>query len=75
MESSEYKTIELDNIHPCKFQLREDVMEEIKELAESIRIKGVLQPICVTPDETGYEITCLPQAGMGTQKILCLNDC
>jgi ParB family transcriptional regulator, chromosome partitioning protein len=55
-EDSGYKIIEMDDLHPGKFQLREDIAEELKELAESIRMKGVLQPICVTPDGSGYEI-------------------
>lgn len=31
-------------------------MEDAKEIAESIKATGVIQPICVTPDKNGYEI-------------------
>ncbi|MDD5530459.1 MAG: ParB/RepB/Spo0J family partition protein [bacterium] len=52
----EYKIIALDKIVPGKFQLRYDIAEELQELAESIRLKGVLQSICVSPNGKGYEI-------------------
>lgn len=53
----EHKLIALDRIKPGNLNPRRDFQEdELKELAESIRVKGLVQPILVRPDATagGY---------------------
>ena len=44
-------------ILPCKNQPRKSFKEEsIKELADSMEVNGLLQPITIRPDADGYEI-------------------
>ncbi len=44
-------------IHPCAFQPRKDFSEEaIRELADSIREQGIVQPLIVRPAQEGYEL-------------------
>ncbi|MBM08881.1 MAG: chromosome partitioning protein ParB [Magnetovibrio sp.] len=57
-----FKNLPITDLHPCPYQPRRRFVEEhIKELAQSIREKGVLQPLVVRPDQDrsgGYEIIC-----------------
>ncbi len=56
-EQREIKNISLSVIKPNPFQPRKDFKdEELKDLAESIRENGVLQPIIVRRSKDGYEI-------------------
>lgn len=49
--------MELDRIHPCPFQPRKEFAEEaLRELADSIREQGILQPLVVRPSGEGYEL-------------------
>ncbi|HTG43361.1 MAG TPA: ParB/RepB/Spo0J family partition protein, partial [Verrucomicrobiae bacterium] len=49
--------IPVGQIQPCPFQPRKDFTEEtLKELAESIREQGVLQPLVVRQRNEGYEL-------------------
>jgi ParB family transcriptional regulator, chromosome partitioning protein len=49
--------IPVGQIRPCPFQPRRDFAEEtLKELADSIREQGVLQPLVVRAREGGYEL-------------------
>lgn len=44
-------------LKPCPFQPRRDFAEEpLKELADSIRAQGILQPLVARPRGDGYEI-------------------
>ena len=53
----EENRIGIDEIRANRFQPRRDIREEgIKELAESIKEKGILQPIIVRRVDEGYEI-------------------
>lgn len=54
---TEIKEIELQKIHPNRFNPRLDFDEEgLNILAESIREKGLLQPIIVRPIDDYYEV-------------------
>lgn len=54
MKSEEIVNLPIEKIKPGPFQIREVLEdEELKELATSINVKGVIQPIIVNPD---YEI-------------------
>lgn len=56
---TDFKTIPLSEIHPDKNQPRKFFDEHsLKELTESVKIKGVLQPIMVRPNKTGYILVC-----------------
>lgn len=59
-ELAEIKTdnsVSIDNIFVSSFQPRKDFDEDaIKSLAESIREKGVLQPLIVRQKNNGYEL-------------------
>ncbi|CAA7621987.1 ParB/RepB/Spo0J family partition protein [Magnetospirillum sp. UT-4] len=51
------RTLPIGQLKPGKFQPRRQFSEEaIADLAESVRTKGVLQPILVRPHDGGYEI-------------------
>ncbi len=51
------KTVSIEKLRPCAFQPRKSFDEEaIKSLAQSIKEKGVLQPILVRPKNGLYEI-------------------
>jgi len=52
-----YFFCDMDLIHPNRFQPRVLFSEaELEELSHSIKEKGVIQPILVRKDDTGYEI-------------------
>ena len=61
-QSSQLQTLLITDLHPCHYQPRRRFAEEqIKELAQSIREKGILQPLVVRPDrgQPGtYDIIC-----------------
>ena len=49
--------IPLDRIRPCPFQPRKDFpAEAIRELADSIREQGIVQPLIVRPSANGFEL-------------------
>ncbi len=49
--------IPLDRIRPCPFQPRKDFpAEAIRELADSIKVQGIIQPLIVRPSATGFEL-------------------
>jgi ParB family chromosome partitioning protein len=49
--------VAISRIHPCPFQPRKDFADEaLKELADSIREQGVLQPLIVRARNGGYEL-------------------
>jgi len=49
--------IDINSISPNKFQPRKKFSDEkLKELMDSIREKGIIQPIVVRPVEGGYEL-------------------
>ena len=49
--------IPVSQIRPCSFQPRRDFGEEaLRELADSIREQGILQPLVVRPKDGGYEL-------------------
>src|SRR4026209_2318591 len=55
----EQRLISIDQLHPSGFNPRKDFDDaELTELADSIRSKGLLQPIIARPDAQrgGYEI-------------------
>ncbi len=53
----EQRMIALDQLKGGKFNPRKDFREdELAELADSIRVKGLVQPILARPDGQGYEI-------------------
>ncbi|WP_309493703.1 ParB/RepB/Spo0J family partition protein [Candidatus Hecatella orcuttiae] len=56
--SNLWKDIEIpvDKIKPSKFSLRDVDGSTVKELAESIKANGLLQPIMVRPSPNGYEL-------------------
>jgi len=60
--ASGLKTLAVGNLHPCRFQPRRRFAEaQIKELAQSLKEKGVLQPLVVRADAEApgtYEIIC-----------------
>ena len=61
--------IDVQLIHSNPFQPRIQKNDEsLEELAESIRIHGVLQPIIVRTDETGYEIVAGERRWRAAQK-------
>lgn len=58
-EEEKYFECDIDRIAPNKFQPRVHFDEEnLKELSDSIRENGVIQPLIVTvsPDQDGYEL-------------------
>jgi len=51
------QTIPLDQIRPSSFQPRKKFSEQsLKELSESIREKGVIQPVLVRQTDSGFEL-------------------
>jgi ParB family chromosome partitioning protein len=53
----EYFYCDIDLIRPNRFQPRAAFSEEdLQELADSINTQGVLQPLLVRKDDTGYEL-------------------
>jgi ParB family chromosome partitioning protein len=56
---TDFKTIPLSEIHPDKNQPRKFINDiSLKELTESVKLKGVIQPIMVRPNKTGYILVC-----------------
>lgn len=56
---TDFKTIPLSEIHPDKNQPRQIIdAVALAELTESVREKGVLQPILLRPNGKGYLIVC-----------------
>ncbi len=54
-DAAGFKNVELDKIEANPYQPREEFNEsELSELAESIRVNGVIQPIILTPNDEGY---------------------
>jgi ParB family chromosome partitioning protein len=55
--SSEFQYIAIDTIHESATNPRRTFDEcKLVELAESIRTNGLIQPITVRPNNTGFEI-------------------
>ena len=51
------RRVPVERIQPCSFQPRKDFGEEaLKELADSIREQGVLQPLVVRPRNGAFEL-------------------
>jgi len=49
--------VPLRSVRPCPFQPRKDFSDEaLRELADSIRERGIVQPLVVRPAEDGYEL-------------------
>ncbi len=61
-ESGGVWTLPVGDLRPCPFQPRRRFADEqLKELAQSLREKGIVQPLVVRPDATranAYEIIC-----------------
>lgn len=56
---TDFKTIPLSEIKPDKNQPRKFFDDHsLKELTESVKLKGVLQPIMVRPNGKGYILVC-----------------
>lgn len=56
---TDFKTIPVSEIHPDKNQPRKFFNEAaLKELTESVKSKGVLQPVMVRPNGKGYILVC-----------------
>lgn len=56
-QSPDYFQCGVDRINPNRYQPRTQFSErELDELAESIRTQGILQPLLVKRDGTGYEL-------------------
>ncbi len=54
---NDYFLCEIDMIRPNRYQPRRIFSpEELKELAESIRSQGIIQPLLVRTDDVGYEL-------------------
>jgi ParB family transcriptional regulator, chromosome partitioning protein len=67
----EQRLISIDQLHPSGFNPRKDFDEtELVELADSIRSKGLLQPIIARPDAQrgGYEIVAGERRWRAAQK-------
>jgi len=57
VRGEQVQRIPVGQIHPCPFQPRKDFAEEaLKELSESIREQGVLQPLIVRARNGAYEL-------------------
>ena len=55
--SESLKEINIDDVHPNPYQPRTVWnQEEISDLADSIKINGVIQPIIVRPTPAGFEV-------------------
>ena len=67
----EQRLVSIDQLHPSGFNPRKDFDEtELAELADSIRSKGLLQPIIARPDthRGGYEIVAGERRWRAAQK-------
>lgn len=57
LKDERYVEVDIDLIHPNPYQPRKSFSEEsMKELVESIKEAGIIQPVLVTPDEIGYTL-------------------
>lgn len=57
LKDERYVEVDIDLIHPNPYQPRKNFSEEsMKELVESIKESGIIQPVVVTPDENGYTL-------------------
>lgn len=80
--SRQWRTVPLDKIAPNPYQPRQAFDEEgLKELADSIKSRGMLQPILVKPDGAGYVLVAgerrfraARQAGMEKVPAVVLDD-
>ncbi|MES1943997.1 chromosome partitioning protein ParB [Salinisphaera sp. PC39] len=55
--AGELHELALDDLHPGRYQPRTEIdTDALESLAQSIRTQGVLQPLVVRPDGSGYEI-------------------
>src|SRR5690349_15426970 len=51
------RRVALATVHPCPFQPRKEfTAEALRELADSIREQGIIQPLIVRPSGEGYEL-------------------
>lgn len=51
------RRVDLASVRPCPFQPRKEFTEEaLRELADSIREQGIIQPLIVRPSGAGYEL-------------------
>jgi ParB family chromosome partitioning protein len=65
----EQRMVSIADVRPSKLNPRKDFRdEELAELAESIRSKGLVQPIIVRPAEGGYEIVAGERRWRAAQK-------
>jgi ParB family chromosome partitioning protein len=49
--------VQLDRVHPCPFQPRKDFSPEaLRELADSIKEQGIVQPLIVRERDGGFEL-------------------
>lgn len=65
----EQRMVPISEVRPSKLNPRKDFRdEELAELAESIRSKGLVQPIIVRPAEGGYEIVAGERRWRASQK-------
>lgn len=56
-KTSDYFQCEISRIHPNRYQPRLRFPEqELKELSESIKEQGIIQPLLVRNSDTGYEL-------------------
>ena len=70
LKEERYAEIDIDQIKPNPYQPRINFKEQtIKELAESIKKAGVIQPIVVTPEENFYMIITGERRWRAAQKI------
>ncbi len=65
----EQRMVPISDVRPSKLNPRKDFRdEELAELAESIRSKGLVQPIIVRPTDGGYEIVAGERRWRASQK-------
>ncbi|MCP2604875.1 ParB/RepB/Spo0J family partition protein [Candidatus Aminicenantes bacterium AH-873-B07] len=70
LKEERYTEIDIDQIKPSPYQPRVKFNEElIKELGESIKKAGVIQPIVVTPEKDYYQIITGERRWRAAQKI------
>lgn len=57
MQNPEVKEIRIEEVAPSRYQLRRNFDEKaLRELASSIKEKGIIQPIMVRKKDEGYEL-------------------
>ncbi len=65
----EQRMVSIADVRPSRLNPRKDFRDEdLTELAESIRAKGLVQPIVVRPAENGYEIVAGERRWRAAQK-------